>query len=189
VTERRFVILDRDGTIIMEKNYLSDPAEVELLPGAAAALRRLRTMGFGLLVVTNQSAIARGLLDVPRLDSIHQRMLALLASEGAYVDRICYCPHHPDDGCDCRKPATAIVDRASQQLGFDPAASIVIGDNICDIELGRAIGATTILVRTGYGAKVEPAGADFVVDDLAAAAELILSHETEYAAPIPGSKS
>lgn len=189
MNDRRFVILDRDGTIIAEKNYLSDPAEVELLPGAAAALRRLRTMGFGLLVATNQSAIARGHFDAARLDAIHARMLELLASEGAQLDQICHCPHHPDDGCDCRKPATGMVDRASQQLGFDLAGSIVIGDNLCDIGLGRAIGATTILVRTGYGAKVEPAGADYVVDDLAAAAEFILSHETEYAAPIPGSKS
>jgi D-glycero-D-manno-heptose 1,7-bisphosphate phosphatase len=190
MTSNRFVVLDRDGTIIRERNYLADPDGVELLPGAGAALLRLRMLGFGLIVVTNQSGVARGYFDQDRLNEIHDRMRALLAVEGAELDDIDYCPHRPEDACGCRKPATGMIERASRRLGFDPARCIVIGDSVCDIELGRAIGATTILVRTGYGAAVEgSASADHVVDDLPAAADLIASIQPELASPAVGNKS
>ena len=101
---RRFVLLDRDGTIIIEREYLSDPQQVELVPGASEALRRLRQIGLGLAVITNQSGVGRGYCDAGRVALVHGRMCALLAAEGAYLDGIYVCPHTPEDGCSCRKP-------------------------------------------------------------------------------------
>ncbi|HEY1232923.1 MAG TPA: HAD-IIIA family hydrolase [Candidatus Binatia bacterium] len=173
--QTKFVILDRDGTLIEERSYLSDPAQVALIPGAAAALHKLRQSGYGLVVITNQSGVGRGFFDERRLEEIHRRMQELLAAEGVALDGIYVCPHTPDDGCDCRKPATGLVDRAGCELGFDPHATIVIGDKASDIEMGRLLGAPTFLVRTGYGSEVEADGsaADYVVDDLLAAARTI----------------
>jgi histidinol-phosphate phosphatase family protein len=171
----RAIFLDRDGTIIRERHHLCDPELVELLPGAAEGLRRMREMGFALVVVTNQSVIGRGLIDEPRLEQIHARMRELLRIEGVDVDAIFHCPHTPDDGCDCRKPATGMIDRACEQLRVRPEDAFVIGDKACDIELGRAVGATTILVRTGYGLKYadDVVPPDYVGIDLTEAAEMI----------------
>jgi histidinol-phosphate phosphatase family protein len=176
VTRKRYVALDRDGTIIVERHYLSDPNLVELLPGAAAGLRELRALGFGLVVVTNQSAIGRGFFDQAQLGRIHARLEELLEAEGVRLDGIYACPHLPDDACACRKPNVGLLEAASQDLGFDAAETFVIGDNVSDIQLGRRAGATTILVRTGYGAAVADAGAahaDHVVDDLVSAAKVV----------------
>lgn len=173
---RRFVLLDRDGTIIHEKHYLSNPDEVVLLPGAAIGLRRMLELGLGLVVVTNQSAIGRGYFPVDRLQAIHQRMLELLAAERVVLDDIYYCPHIPEDHCDCRKPEPALAHRAAAEHGFRLHDCFVIGDKRCDTELGRAIGATSLLVRTGYGAETEKKQltvADYIVDDLADAARTI----------------
>ena len=172
----RFVVLDRDGTVIVERQYLSDPEQVELLPGVGAALRHLSEWGCGLLVLTNQSGIGRGLFDEGIVEAIHARMSALLHQEGVRLDGIFYCPHTPEDGCACRKPKPGLAVQAACALRFDPSDSIVIGDKPCDIELGRAIGAKTILVRTGYGRSMEPACghlADSVVDDVAGAVSVI----------------
>jgi D-glycero-D-manno-heptose 1,7-bisphosphate phosphatase len=174
--KRRFAVLDRDGTIIVEREYLSSPDQVELLPGATAGMRKMREMGLGLVIVTNQSAVGRGYFDLARLDEIHDRMKELLAAEGVAVDGIYVCPHTPADGCHCRKPRPGLLLRAAQELGFDIRDCFVIGDKPCDIELGQAVGATTLLVRTGYGAEHEAAGTvapDFVVDNLEGAAEVI----------------
>jgi D-glycero-D-manno-heptose 1,7-bisphosphate phosphatase len=173
---RRFVVLDRDGTIIAERHYLSDPAQVELLPGAAEGLHRMAALGLGLIVVTNQSGVARGYFDLARVDEVHQRLRALLAAEQVALDGIYVCPHGPDAECPCRKPRPGLLLEAAAKFGFDPRACFVIGDKPCDIELGQAVGATTILVRTGYGAQYESAGtlqADHIVDDLRAAAEVL----------------
>ncbi len=174
--KRRFVVLDRDGTIIEERHYLSDPGEVKLIPCAAEGLGRLREMGLGLVVITNQSALSRGLLDEEGLGLIHQRLRGLLAAEGIELDGIYFCPHLPEDECSCRKPGTALLDLAAQELDFDPRSCFVIGDKPCDLELGRRVGAATFLVKTGYGAHVAadgPVSADYVVEDLCAAAETI----------------
>ena len=174
--QRRFVALDRDGTIIVERQYLSDPREVELIPGAASGLRQLSETGLGLVVVTNQSAIGRGFFDEKRLDLIHQRLCELLASEGVYLDGIYSCPHMPEDDCSCRKPRPGLLELAAKELDFDPQACFVIGDKVCDIELGRRVGATTFLVRTGYGAQVAAettVAPDYIVDDLWDAAQVI----------------
>jgi D-glycero-D-manno-heptose 1,7-bisphosphate phosphatase len=174
---KRFVLIDRDGTLNVEKHYLSDPDQLELYPGAAAALKRLRQAGFGIAVLTNQSGIARGYFDMARLDQIHDRLRALLAAEGVTLDGIYLCPHGPDDDCSCRKPLPGMVEQAVAEHGFDPAQGYMIGDKEVDVELGRAVGATTFLVRTGHGKKAEAAGskADHVVDDLVAAVEVILT--------------
>jgi D-glycero-D-manno-heptose 1,7-bisphosphate phosphatase len=136
----------------------------------------MRALGLGLVVVTNQSAVGRGLIDEERLARIHGRMAALLADDGVSVDGVYHCPHTPDALCRCRKPQTGLLERAARELGFDPGAGVVIGDKACDIELGQRVGATTMLVRTGYGAEVEAAGEaapDYVVDDLWSAARII----------------
>ena len=170
------MVLDRDGTIIFERHYLSDPSEVQLLPGSAAGLRSMRELGLGTIVITNQSAIGRGMINEAQLDLIHKRFCELLEQEGVFLDGIYFCPHLPEEGCDCRKPAPALLRSAAQELNFDPGESFVIGDKVCDIELGRRVGATTILVRTGYGEhfeKGEVPQPDFAVNDLKEAAKVM----------------
>jgi len=171
-----YIILDRDGTVIVECHYLSDPDRVELLPGAAAGLQEMAALGFGLVITTNQSAIGRGYFDEVRLADIHARLAELLTEAGVHLDGVYYCPHHPDAGCNCRKPLPGMVLNAAREHGFTPEKCVVIGDKPCDIELGHAVGARTILVRTGYGAKAEAAGyagADIIVDDLQGAARFV----------------
>jgi D-glycero-D-manno-heptose 1,7-bisphosphate phosphatase len=173
---RRFALLDRDGTINEEVGYVLDPADLRLLAGAGAAIRRLRQLGLGIVVVTNQSPIGRGLLTDRRLEDIHERLRRLLAEAGASVDGIEVCPHTPRDGCSCRKPETGMVERAARTHGFDPGEAFVVGDHARDMLLGRAVGATTILVLTGHGPRERSEAkpfADHVADDLSAAARVI----------------
>jgi len=173
---RRFVLLDRDGTIIFERHYLSDPTEVELLPGAASGLRKMRELGLGLALITNQSAVGRGLIEKAQLDSIHERMCELLKMENVILDGIYYCPHMPEDMCSCRKPGTALIDFASEELKFDPCDCYVVGDKDCDIAMGKRVGATTLLVLTGHGEVTRAekiSRPDFVVGDLDEAATII----------------
>ena len=178
---RRFVLLDRDGTLIAERNYLARVEDVELLPGTAPGLHRLQEAGLGLVVLTNQSGLGRGYFDWAALNAVHAHLTKLLADQGVSLDGIYVCPHTPDDTCDCRKPQPGLVQRAAAELHFDPTESFVLGDKPCDIELGRAIGAVTFLVRTGYGALWEREGlqADYIVDDVLAAAHIILGNERD----------
>ncbi|MBI2886772.1 MAG: HAD-IIIA family hydrolase [Chloroflexi bacterium] len=172
----RLVMLDRDGTLNVEKHYLSHPDQVELLPNAAAGLRRLAELGLKAVVATNQSAVARGYVDPPTLDLIHGRLQNLLAADGAALDAIYYCPHMPDLGCRCRKPGTELLDRACREFRVHAWESFVIGDQATDIEMGRRAGAITFLVKTGYGLKtLEEATTSphYVVQDLVEAAEII----------------
>jgi D-glycero-D-manno-heptose 1,7-bisphosphate phosphatase len=177
----RYILLDRDGTINYERQYLSHPDEVELLPQTGAGLRMLVEAGYGLVVLTNQSPIGRGMFSEERLAQIHRRLAELLQNEGVKLDGIYYCPHTPEDYCKCRKPLPGLVWQAARELGFEPQNCIVIGDKPCDIDLGRNIHARTILVRTGYGAKYEKEGliSDYTVDDLVGAAEVIRQLEKE----------
>lgn len=172
---RRFVLLDRDGTVLVERHYLAEPSGVELSPGAAAGLLALQRAGFGLVMITNQSGVARGLFDMATLGRIHERMVALLTAEGVRLDGIYVCPHGPDAGCPCRKPRTALVEQAAAELHFDPRQSFVVGDKVEDVQLGERLGATTILVQTGYGvqtaAQTRP---DHITPDLQTAAALII---------------
>lgn len=173
---RRFVLLDRDGTINVERHYLSNPDEMALYPGVGRALARLRALGLGLAVVTNQSGIARGYFDNDMLARIHDRMTELLGAETVVLDGIYVCPHGPDEDCACRKPRPGLALAAARDLGFDPAKAFVVGDKLADIALAGAIGAPGILVRTGHGREEEAKAAPLaraVVDDLPAAAAWI----------------
>lgn len=178
MAKKRYVLIDRDGTINIDKVYLADPAGFEFFPGVVEGLARLAAAGFGLVVVTNQSGIGRGLITQTQLAAVHARMEAMLAERGVRLDGIYVCPHAPEEPCECRKPKPGLGRAAIRDLGFDPSQAFLIGDKAADIELGQAIGATTILVRTGDGAEVESQGIcrpDVTVDNLAAACDLILS--------------
>lgn len=166
--KKRFVLLDRDGTVIIEKNYLSHPDQVELTPGAANVLKKLKEMGLGLAIITNQSGLGRKYFDLTTLEKIHLKLTDLLLKEGVVLDDIYFCPHIPEDYCLCRKPKTELVEKASKKHNFNPKDCFVIGDNKGDIELGKNLGATTILVRTGYGKQTEKGGLnpDYVADNL-----------------------
>jgi D-glycero-D-manno-heptose 1,7-bisphosphate phosphatase len=184
MTPRRFVVLDRDGTIIEEKHYLSDPDQVELIPGAGEGLRLLREMDLGLVVVTNQSGVGRGYFDQKRLDLIHDRLCERLGEFGVFLDGVYVCPHRPEDRCSCRKPRPYLLQAAAREKGFDPENCFIVGDQACDIELGQRVGGTTFLVKTGYGIAAAVEGnvkPDYVVDDLSAAAKgirrLLLSED------------
>ncbi len=169
VPSRPWLVLDRDGTLVRECHYLCRPDELELLPGAVPGLRMLAQYGVPLVVVTNQSAVGRGLLDHAQLGRIHARLDQLLQQHGICLHGIYYCPHRPEQACHCRKPAPGLVEEAAQDLGLDPRRAVVVGDKPCDVELALALGATGVLVRTGYGARHERQGYDkalFVADDL-----------------------
>jgi heptosyltransferase-2 len=180
---RPVVFLDRDGTLNRDIGYLCDPDQLELLPGVGAALRALREAGSRTVIVTNQSGIARGALTEARLELVHQQLRRLLEAEGASVEAIFYCPHHPDDRCRCRKPETELIERARAQLALKSAPSYVVGDKLADVQLAHRIGATSVLVRTGHGEQVLnhwPDGEqppDHVADDLLAAVDWILGHD------------
>lgn len=178
MTLRPAVFIDRDGTIITERHYLADPAGVELIPGAVEAMKALRDAGFALVVVTNQSGIARGRYTLEDYHAVAKRLDELLADKAVRVDATEYCPHYPEltGPCSCRKPDTGMHRRAAEEHGLDVARSFFIGDKVSDVLPASRLGGQGILVRTGYGAESE-AGAPldtWVADDLAGAARRIL---------------
>jgi D-glycero-D-manno-heptose 1,7-bisphosphate phosphatase len=181
------VFLDRDGTINEEVDFLRRPEELQLIPGAAGAVRMLNERGLLTCVISNQSGVARGLLSERDLGPIHDALKAMLAREDARVDRIYYCPHHPTAGqppygidCACRKPNPGMLHRGERELGIDLQRSFVVGDRIVDIQAGKAVGAATLLVLTGYGAasagECAAAGVtpDAIVPSLREAADVII---------------
>ena len=172
------VFVDRDGTIIREAEYLSDPTSVELLPGAAEGLRAFRAADYPIVIVTNQSGIARGYYGEAEYRAVETEVERQLAEAGVTVLGAYHCPHHPEHTgpCRCRKPAPGLFEDAAAAHDLELGASIFIGDRLRDIEPGRALGGTAVLVRTGYGEKEEAAapGDVLVVDDLAAAARAVL---------------
>ena len=175
---RRAVFLDRDGTILVEKNYLADPDQVELIPGAAEGLRQLADDGYLLVVVTNQSGIARGMYGEAEYRAVDARMRDLLEREGVSIAASYHCPHHPEFSgpCACRKPGTQLFERAIRELTVDPTASWLVGDRVRDVEPAVRLGARSVLVQTGYGAEeaaLAPQGIP-VAHDLNGAAALIL---------------
>lgn len=149
------VFLDRDGTINEEVGYLDNPADLRLIPGAAEAIRLLNDAGVPVIVVTNQAGIGRGYFSEARVKAIHERLAKLLAAHGAHLNAIYYCPHHPDDGCDCRKPNPGMLKRAAEEHGIDLGRSFVVGDKVSDVEAGRRAGCRTVLVLTGYGTEAQ----------------------------------
>ncbi len=175
--------LDRDGTLIEEREYLAEPEQVRLLPGVAAGLRALRDAGYRLIVVTNQSGIARGLIRPDQYEGVRRRIDALLAAEGVALDAVYHCPHHPDitGPCPCRKPGLGLYRQAVAEHGIDPARSVFIGDKPGDVAPAGAWGARGVLVRTGYGRTSEPrvGPSVAVVDDFAAAVAHVLGPAAE----------
>ena len=176
------VFLDRDGTLICEVGHLYRRDQIEILPRVAEAIRLLRAGGFCLVVVTNQSAVARGLLTEEELGRIHDEMTARLEKEGAYLDGIYYCPHHPTEGngvyrcaCDCRKPSTGMIVKAAADLAVDLSRSYVVGDQDIDMELAERVGAKGVRIAERR-LEAGLAGAKYpVVADLWQAAQCILS--------------
>jgi histidinol-phosphate phosphatase family protein len=166
------VFLDRDGTIARDVPYCSRPEDFELLPGVAEGIKLLNEHGFKVVIVTNQSGIARGYFTEEMLDEIHDKMITQLAEHGARADAIYYCPHHPDDNCACRKPKPKMVFQAARDLDIDPSQSYVIGDSEMDIELARRAGCKAG-IRVG-----EPGGTgDWVTASFRDAVEKIIGFE------------
>ena len=169
---RPAVFLDRDGTIMRDVDYCGDPAQVEVFPGAADALRRLKANGFKLIIVTNQSGIGRGYFSDNDYRAVEKEFLRQLG-EGL-IDATYCCPDSPETNSLRRKPAPGMIFEAQRDHRLDLARSFVLGDKTSDIACGRNAGVRTILVRTGYGAREINCRADWIARDLAHAAEIIL---------------
>lgn len=147
---RRAVFIDRDDTIAKDVPYCSRPEDLEILDGAPEAIARLNDAGFLVVVVTNQSGIGRGYFDERTLKEIHDRMISDIGSKGGRIDAIYHCPHHPDDGCGCRKPEIGMGLKAISDLGIDPERSFMIGDSDADAEFGRRLGCRTLRVTPDH---------------------------------------
>ncbi|NLV91779.1 MAG: HAD family hydrolase [Firmicutes bacterium] len=190
---QRAVFMDRDGTITKEVGYVNHPSRLELLPNSAEAIRLLNQHGLLAIVATNQAGVARGYFPEERIHQTHQRLEDLLAAEGAKLDAIYYCPHHPRVGegsyrqeCQCRKPNPGMLLQAQEELDVDLSRSYMIGDKITDVEVAHRVGAKGIFVLTGYGLgsyeyerdswTVKP---DYICDDLLAAVQWILQDSEE----------
>jgi len=185
--KEKAVFIDRDGTIIVEKHFLSNPDEIEFIEGSVDALAQLQKHEYKLIIVSNQSGVARGKFGEETVEKVNCRMVELLAARKVYIDAVYYCPHHPKGTipeysrvCTCRKPSPQMVEDAIAQFGINPRQSFVVGDKIDDINLAKVVGAKGILVRTGYGLKHQPIVDEFsfyhevkIRDNLAAAEECI----------------
>jgi histidinol-phosphate phosphatase family protein len=143
------VFLDRDGTVAVDVDHCRRPEDFHLLPGAGDGIALLNHAGLAVVMVTNQSGLARGLFSWATLETIHSKMHAELARSGAVLKAVYVCPHHPDDGCECRKPCPGLLRRAAAELGIDLRKSYMIGDRRADVLAGRACGCTTVIVDTG----------------------------------------
>ncbi len=187
-TLRPAVFLDRDGTINEQMGYINHICRFQLLFGAAEAIKKLNDAGIPVVIISNQSGLARGYFPETLLDEVHEKMRGLLAEKGAHVDGIYFCPHHPEAKekrfravCNCRKPKPGLVLEAAKQLDLDPERSYVVGDRWSDIKTAANCGARSVLVRTGYGRgdeqyigpqqEIQP---DYIAEDLMAAVQWIL---------------
>ncbi len=179
---RRAVFLDRDGTINIEKDYLYQISEFEFVPGSVDAIRMLNEAGYFIVVVTNQSGVARGFYTEEDVEILHRHIGRELEKSGARIDVWLYCPHHPDGRgsyslpCKCRKPLPGMLKEAARRFNINLDDSIMIGDKLADISAGQAAGCRTILVRTGYGSDEEHLVSDstIVFDDLLSAAKSLV---------------
>jgi D-glycero-D-manno-heptose 1,7-bisphosphate phosphatase len=179
--KRRAVFLDRDGTIAEEVGYANHLSRFVVYPFAPAAIRRLNDAGIPVIVVTNQSGIARGFFPESLVGEMHNKMASELAAGGARVDAIYYCPHIRDDGCSCRKPLPGMLEQAAREHNLEIEGSVLVSDRYNDIQMGHDSGCRTILVLSGYGrGEYEWNRAkwarqlDHVVENLADAVEVIL---------------
>ena len=185
--KKPIVLLDRDGTVIVEKAFLADPRGVELIPGSARAIKRLKKAGYAVAIVTNQSGVGRGFYTLAQMKATNEKTLQDLRKAGAKIDSLEWCPHHPEAElrkyrrkCNCRKPAPGMGIRAARKAGATLKGVAVVGDRLVDVELGQKLGGKGILVLTGYGRKhkalakrtgVRP---DAIVGNLEKAVEWIL---------------
>lgn len=190
---RPAVFLDRDGTINEQMGYINHISRFQLLPGVGRAIARLNEHYIPVVVVTNQSGLARGYFPVSLLEAVHEKMVDELAADGAHIDGLYICPHHPEAreaayrlDCNCRKPKTGLFEQAARELDLDLSRSFVVGDRWSDLKSGARVGARSILVLTGYGqgdlAYVGPEQAvqpDYVAADLNQAVQWILDHWPE----------
>ncbi len=180
---RAAVFADRDGTLVVERGYLSDPEDLELLPGVPEAIHSLRAAGLPLVVISNQSGVGRGFFPLSRVYQAMARLRQLLRTHGAEIDAVYFCPHRPEAGCACRKPGIELLLRAADDLQLSLARSVFVGDKRLDVQTGHNAGTLAVLVRTGYGRDEErqlAAGPgvrppDYVCEGFAAAAEWILA--------------
>jgi D,D-heptose 1,7-bisphosphate phosphatase len=174
----RAVFLDRDGTITRDVPYCSRPEDLELLPGVGEGIRLLNENGFMVVIISNQSGIARNYFTEAMLQKIHQKMKDDLAKYGAHIDAIYYCPHHPDSGCECRKPKPTLAFRAAKEHHIDLSRSFFIGDKLQDIKAGHLAGCKTLLISTAKTSEillegeVEP---DFTAPSFRQAVQLLLA--------------
>ncbi len=171
------VFLDRDGTIARDVHYCRRVEDFEILPTVPEAIRLLNDHGFRVVVITNQSGVARGYFTEDTLSLIHQKMRDDLAAYGARIDAVYYCPHHPDENCKCRKPEPALLFRAAAEMGIELGLSYMVGDDRRDVEAGKAAGCRTVLVTTGPNAAnldARSVNADYVASSLYQAAEWIV---------------
>ena len=181
---KRAVFLDRDGTLVVEKNYLKRPEDVVIFPGAGPALRRLMDAGFALLIVTNQSGIGRGYYTLDDMHRVNERVLAELARDGVRFEKIYFAPEHPDHPSRGRKPSPQFLLDARDEFGLDLAQSYMVGDKLLDVDCGWNAGVKrSFLVRTGYGAELEKTAPEkltrcTIVTDLPDLADAILALET-----------
>jgi D-glycero-D-manno-heptose 1,7-bisphosphate phosphatase len=164
---RPAIFLDRDGVIIEDTHYLASPDQVRLVPGSADAIAALNRAGWVVVVITNQSGVARGLFAPADVDAVHTHLSDLLAGYGARIEGFYYCPHYPSADvpayrvdCACRKPKPGMLLRAADDLGLDLEQSWMVGDRESDLEAGAAAGTRTVLVRTGYGATADATAFD-----------------------------
>jgi len=188
------VFIDRDGTINVNVHHLNCVEDLQLIPNAAEAIAKLNTAGYPVIIITNQSAIARGLLTEEGLTEIHTELKSILASQHASINGIYHCPHHPDYGekiiCDCRKPKPNMLQRAAQEHNLDLSRSFMIGDSYSDLLAGWNAGCQSALVRTGYGEQViskanteNTQKISYIGDDLLDVVNWIIASK----APTPGS--
>lgn len=162
---KRALFLDRDGTIIEDRGYMRDPADVVLLPGAAEALRDLERAGWTLIVVSNQSGVGRGFIAPAEMDAVQARFLELMGSAGVGITASYLCAHHPDEDCGCRKPGALHLEQAAREHGIDLRESWMVGDRESDILCGKNAGCRTIWLRNAEFS-VEPGFADYEADGL-----------------------
>ena len=189
MTARRAIFIDRDGTISQEIGYVNHASRYRLFPWAVDAIRLINKSGFLAVLVTNQAGVARGYFPEETIGEVHTLVKAALAAGDAHLDAIYYCPHHPSVGeapyrldCDCRKPRPGLLRRAEREMDVDLARSFVVGDRLGDLDLAWSVGATAVMVKTGYGlgelvshAPSWPRQPDIVADHLLHAVELILT--------------
>jgi histidinol-phosphate phosphatase family protein len=191
-TPQRAVFLDRDGTLNVDKDCLRSADELELLPGVAEALHELNLHGWRIVVITNQPVISKGFCDEAELQNIHNKLESLLGLEHAFLDRIYFCPHHPEKGfpgerpelkidCNCRKPKIGMIEKAVADLNIDLSQSWLIGDTTTDVQTAKNAGLKSILLQTGYGGKdgKHEARPDFVADNLLDAVRLLLAQTSK----------